>query len=350
MPPRASAAVVQEAVEALAEAVGELGVTCTRLRDERVRHDDDAIVEIGGQRFAVEAKTVVTAAAGAMLPHRIRPYGLPLIIVADRIADGARQVLRSAPKMNFYDRRGVLHIVSPPIVIDAVVGSGRAAVVRPRGALDSQVAKEVAIACLSTPDRKHRVREVARYLLRAPSAVSVAMSGLRDRGLLTSAGEPLVPDLFHELVTAWRPSPPVLLAGCPTPVAGGAATRLGLGIDGVSGQTGWALTSTLAAVAWGMPLIAEGDHPPDFYVPDAAALRVARARYGVAADPASRSCTLAVAPVRLACLHRVDRSAASGEAWPVVGHIIVACDIAQDRARGLESLQQWQPDGITRAW
>ncbi|WP_420446763.1 hypothetical protein [Candidatus Poriferisodalis sp.] len=83
----------------------------------------------------------------------------------------------------------MLHIVSPPIVIDAVVGSGRAAVVRPRGALDSQVAKEVAIACLSTPDRKHRVREVERYLLRAPSAVSVAMSGLRDRGLLTSAGE-----------------------------------------------------------------------------------------------------------------------------------------------------------------
>ena len=59
---------------------------------------------------------------------------------------------------------------------------------------------------------------------------------------------------------------------------------------------------------------------------------------------------MSVAPVRLACLRRVDHSHTSGERWPVANHIVVALDIAQDRARGLEALKQWQPEGIARAW
>ena len=83
------------------------------------------------------------------------------------------------------------------------------------GSLDSQVAKEVAIACLLTPDQPHGVRPIARYIDRAPSAVSSAMAGLRDDGLLTSAGEAMVPDLFHELLlTVWRRRA-VLLATLP---------------------------------------------------------------------------------------------------------------------------------------
>ena len=176
------------------------------------------------------------------------------------------------------------------------------------------------------------------------------MSTLRDKGLLTSAGEPLVPDLFHELITAWRHPKPIPLAGCPEPVVGGAATRMRIGIDGIHDQARWALTGVRAAMAWGIPIIAQGDHPPDFYVPDETTLRTARARFGTASDPSLRSCTVAVAPVRLACQHRVDRSISSGEPWPVANHVIVACDIAQDKARGLEALHQWQPEGITRGW
>jgi len=34
----------------------------------------------------------------------------------------------------------------------------------------------------------------------------------------------------------------------------------------------------------------------------------------------------------------------------LANHIVVALDIAQDQARGLEALDQWQPEGIVRAW
>lgn len=350
MPLRAGEALQRESIDALSDALALLGASCTRVLGDGRFHDDDAVVEIGGQLFAVDVKRVVTAADGFRLQHRIRPYGLPVIVVAERIAEEARQGIRSAPKVNYYDRRGFLHIVSPPVIIDAVVGSADPANRRPRGVLDSQVAKEVAIACLSAPDRKHRVRAVARHLLRAPSAVSNAMSAMREKGLLTSAGEPAVPDLFHELVTAWRPPKPIPLAQCPEPVAGGRATRLRIGIDDIPGQSGWALTGVRAAMAWGMPLVSQGDHPPDFYVPDEVILKTAAAYLGTARDPAHRSCTVAVAPVRLGCLHRVDRSSLSDETWPVANHVIVACDVAQDKARGLEALSQWRPEGITRGW
>jgi len=201
---------------------------------------------------------------------------------------------------------------------------------------------------LLTPDRPHGVRQIARYIDRAPSAVSSAMAGLREDGLLTSAGEAMVPDLFHALLTVWRRRA-VALAKLPdTSVR--EAKRLGLGIDEPEDSTGWALTDTRAAASWGIPIVAAGDYPPDFYVPSESALRAARSHLGEATNSASRACTAAVAPVRLACLRRADHSHKTGEQWPVANHIVVALDIAQDQARGLEARAQRQPEGIVRAW
>ena len=136
----------------------------------------------------------------------------------------------------------------------------------------------------------------------------------------------------------------VLLANLPG--TGGRATqRLELGLDKPEDSTGWALTDTRAAASWGIPIVAAGDYPPDFYVPSETALRAAFSHLGEPTNPAYRACTVAVAPVRLACLRRVDHSHTTGEQWPVTNHIVVALDIAQDRARGLEALEQWQPKG-----
>jgi hypothetical protein len=99
-----------------------------------------------------------------------------------------------------------------------------------------------------------------------------------------------------------------------------------------------------------MPVVARGDYPPDFYVPSPTALRRAVALLGEIDDARHRACTIAVAPVRLVCLRRVDRSQIAGESWPVANHIVVALDIAADKARGLEALDQWQPEEIVRAW
>jgi len=305
------------------------------------------VAEVAGRRFGVEVKPVVTAALGERLARGWRRHRLPRLIVADRIAADAKRSLRDA-EVNYFDRRGELRIVDPPLVIDAIVESLGASAARARGPLDSQVAKETAIACLRTPDQPHGVREVARYIDRAPSAVSKAMAGLRDEGLLTSRGEAMVPDLFHELLAVWRRRA-ISLAALPDPSAR-SAMRLGLGIDHPEATVGWALTDTLAAASWGIPIVARGDHPPDFYVPSDSQLRAARSVLGDASSPRARACTVAVAPVRLACLRRIDHSPTTGERWPVANHIIVALDIAQDRARGLEALDQWQPESIVRAW
>ena len=306
----------------------------------------DAVVEAAGQRFDLEVKSVGTAAHGALLAGTATRDVL-LIVVADRIAADAKQSMREAG-VNYFDRRGELRVVSPPLFVDTLVESALPMAGGRSGSLDSQVAKEVAIACLLTPDTPHGVRQIARYIGRAPSAVSSAMAGLRDDGLLTSAGEAMVPDLFHALLVVWRRRA-VLLATLPE-TGGCEAKRLGLGLDEPEDSTGWVLTDTRAAASWGIPIVAGGDYPPDFYVPFESALRAARSHLGEATNPASRACTVAVAPVRLACRHRVDHSRTTGEQWPVANHIVVALDIAQDQASGLETLDQWKPEGIVRAW
>ena len=272
---------------------------------------------------------------------------MPLIVVADRIAADAKKSTREAG-VNYFDRRGELRIVSPPLFVDTLVESALPMAGGRSGPLDSQVAKEVAIACLLTPDQPHGVRQIARYIDRAPSAVSSAMAGLRDDGLLTSAGEAMVPDLFHALLAVWQRRA-VLLATLPE-TGGREAARLGLGLDEFEDSTGWVLTDTRAAASWGIPIVAAGDYPPDFYVPSESALRAARSHLGEATNPATRACTVAVASVPLTCLRRVDHSRLTGERWPVANHIVVALDIAQDQARGLEALDQWKPEAIVRAW
>ena len=348
MPRRTTAALEDGAFAALIDTLAPLGVVANVLSRES-RDDDlsvDAVFEVAGQRFEVEVKSVVTAEHGKRLAGSVR-QGAPLLVVADRIAADAKGSLQEAG-VNYFDRRGELRIVAPPLIIHTVVESTLPMAGGSGGSLDSQVAKEVAICCLLTPDQPHGVRSIARYIDRAPSAVSNALTRLREDGLLTSAGEAMIPDLFHELLAVWRRRA-VALAALPGTGAR-EAQRLGIGLHEPENSPGWALTDALAAASWGMPIVARGDHPPDFYVPSESLLRTARSLLGDAADPAVRACTVAMAPVRLACLRRVDHSRTSGERWPVANHIIVALDIAQDRARGLEALQQWKPEGIVRAW
>lgn len=350
MPRRASIDIGREAGEALASALGGLGIAVAVSYGEHERDSPgpDFIVGVDGQQFVAEVKTVVTAAQGDQLAQSVCDRHRPVIVVAQRIASDAKRVLRHRG-VNFFDMRGELRIVDPPLIIDTRLPAISGTLSAPVGPLESQVAKEVAIACLLTPDQRHGVRQLARQLARAPSAVSAAVNGLRSAGLLTSAGEPMLPDLFHELLSVWRRRP-VPLAGLPDPTPGRSATRLGLGLDDVDSTTGWALTDTLAAASWGIPIVARGDHPPDFYVPSQAELRAAQALLGGGVDAADRACTVAVAPARMVCRQRFDHSGGSGRRWPVVSHIVAALDIAQDTSRGLEALSEWQTEGIVRAW
>jgi len=324
--------VEREARRALLEALGRVGAACEIADGDS--EEWDFLVDVQGSRFAVDVKTVVAAGSVRDMLRRYEGSGLPVVVVADRIARGARDELR---------------MTAMPLFIDTVLSTGREHDRPSRAPLGSQVAKEVAIACLATPDREHGVREVARWIGRSASSVSEAMRGLRDAGLLTASGKPLCPELFFELLGVWHSSP-VRLASVPDTTSLRVVERLRLGLEDVEDSVGWALTGTVGAALWGIPIVARGDYPPDFVVPDATALRAARLMLGPAEDPETRGCTVAVAPVRLACLRRVDSGGLDGVGWPVVNHIVAALDIGQDAARGLEAINRWRPEGIVRAW
>ena len=95
------------------------------------------------QRFEVAVKSVVTAEHGKRLATRAR-RGTPLI-VADRIAADAKLSLQQAG-INYFDRRGELRLVAPPLIVHTSVKSAFPMASSPGGSLDSQVAKEVAIS------------------------------------------------------------------------------------------------------------------------------------------------------------------------------------------------------------
>ena len=347
VPRRSSPLVEIDAQEALLSALMALGIDAEIGDMEPTGGDQpDFHLRIGDSILVGEVKSIVTGAGVEQLIQRAKRLHRPSIVVADRIAEDAKATMRRAG-VNYLDRRGDLRLFVGQVKVDAKVPGSSARV--EGGTLSSQVAKEVAISCLLQPDKPHGVREVATYIDRAPSAVSNAMAVLREAGLLTSKGEPAVPDLFRELSVRWRRRP-VALNDLPRPGRGTVNTQLAVGLDDVESTVGWALTDTLGAAAWGIPIVARGDYPPDFYVPSESSLRRAVADLGDADNSAVRACTVAVAPVRLVCLHRHDRSQITGEVWPVANHIVVVLDIATDKARGLEVLEQWHPEGIIRGW
>ena len=345
--PRRGALHEVDAQEALLSALMALGIEAEITAGEPAHAEQPGfLIRVGESVLLGDVKSVVTGASAEQLVRRAKRLHRPAIVVADRIAEDAKASMRKAG-LNYLDRRGELRLFEGSLKVDARVPASIGSA--PQTTLSSQVAREVAIACLLEPDQPHGVRQVATYIDRVPSAVSGAMAGLREAGLLTSRGEPAVPDLFHELSARWRRRP-VPLIEVPRPGRGATNAQLELGLEDPETSIGWTLTDTLAAAAWGMPVVARGDYPPDFYVPTASVLRRAVGLLGEAHDASRRACTVAIAPVRLVCLRRHDRSQTGGEVWPVSSHIVVALDIATDKARGLEILEQWRPEGIVRAW
>jgi hypothetical protein len=310
----------------------------------------DFVLRIGDQLLAVEVKPVVTALDSRVLIERAWQSGLPFLVASERIADSARAALREAG-IGYFDRRGHLRLVLEGIFVDTEV-PGRPPRSTGSAPLSSETAKEVALVLLEEPEARPGVRAIARVLDRSPSSVSDALEGLRAAGLATTSNEPLVPDLFWEVEAVWRREP-VPLTELPRPGEAGRTDQLqlGLGHGDASGWTlddvGWALTDTLAAVAWGVPIVASADYPPDFYVPSQAVLSRALSTLGPTPRPSDRACTVALAPARIVCRRRVSRQ---NESWPVASHIVVALDLAKDRARGRDALERWNPEHVARVW
>lgn len=330
-------------VDALAEAFGAVGLGLEAMPPGGDIGVDLVVTNPAGGRVLIEVKRLSLASADGLQRRltqwtpQTRREGAVGVVVADRVTSEAREVLRTAG-WGWLDLRGHLHIVGQGLFVDADVPALRhtPGLSAP---LAGRVGLEVAALLLLSPQQSAGVRQVAGILGRAPSSVSQVLSSMRAAALIDEQRRPAVPELFWELAERWRPSE-TDVGSVPAPGDGPINDALRLGFDNIAETTGWALTDTVAAAVYGAPVGARSDHPPDFYVPDAATLRRAEHLLGAATDHARRSATVRVAPVGLICSRRVDLP---DETWPLAQPLFVALDLAQDPGRGREVLDAWTP-------
>jgi hypothetical protein len=253
------------------------------------------------------------------------------ILVADRLVPRVREQLSKAG-WGWLDRRGHLRLVVDTLVIDtdlpALVREPTAA----RPALTNPVGLAVATALLvDRPTRSKSVRTLGGFTGHSIGAVHNALTALKREGLVSSDGLPVSPDLFWEVSAQWRPH----------------RFPLRERVDEVPDD--WALCSTLAAAAFGAPVVMRGDYPPDLYVADERTVRVCRQQFGDAVTYERRGATVAVPPVWWARARSVH---VEGERWFLIVHpVIAALDLSVDEGRGREILDQWElPEPYVRVW
>lgn len=270
------------------------------------------------------------------------------VVVAGRITDSARELLRGAG-WSWLDLRGHLRLAADGLLVDAGLAPVRRTA-RRREPFAGRVGVEVAVAALLEPTQTMAVRRIAGQINRAPSSVSEVVSVMRDTDLVTAGGLPRTPQLFWELASVWKPAHVDVAA---LPRDGGLLGALRVNLD-ESDTAGWALSEDRAAVVYGAPAAIRGDHPYVFYVPDERVLRRAAQLLGPAHERGARAATLRVAPVSLVCSQRqnpTNYANLNAEVWPMARPLFVALDLAQDPGRGREILADWQPpDPWARVW
>ncbi len=260
------------------------------------------------------------------------------VVVSDRVSEAARAALRRQ-HWGWLDRRGHLRFWwrEGRVMIETALPAG--AVHRPeRPAANpfSPAGIAIAVDLLLEPDRALAVRECAARLGISPGHVSLVVSSLRDQGLVDRARRPLVPELFWALAEHWEPQQVTVRRLPPAGV-----------VDGELAISRWVLGGDLAAARWGAPIVLSERYPPDLYVPSSNVLRLAVHRFGEAAVAEQRVALLRSAPTPRV----IDTAVKRRGRWPLAHPVVVALDLAQDPARGRETLNAWTPpDGYRRVW
>lgn len=330
-------------VDALAQ-VGVQARATTGAPDQGV----DLVLEPGGVEVQVKHRALVTGEVAQRLlretplpPHRV------LLVVADRVTEDARAVL-TGHRAGYFDLRGHLAMRSATIVIDVDVEPVSERAER-TGALNGTVGLEVATALLMNPAEGVAVRELARRLGRSTSTVSEILAALRRAGVVDERHRVEGTELFWEVSERW-PAGRIDLARLPMPGDATLIRSLRLELDDAEQTTGWALTDSAAAAAYGAPLAVSTGQLLDFYIPDQATARRATTLLGAAPSRAQARCAIRVAPVPAACSRRLDLANNPFE-WPLAHPVFVALDLAQDAGRGREVLADWTPpERWTRVW
>jgi hypothetical protein len=300
----------------------------------------------------LKRRSLVSAEVAAQLIASNRqpagPRAAVLLVVGDRVTEEARRLLIEH-RAGYYDLRGRIALRSSGLLIDTEVTPIGERGVRTQ-ALGGKAGLEVATALLLEPRAGAAVRELARRLGRSASTVSEILAALRRDQLVDSAHAVTDARLFWQVAEQW-PTPRNYLARSLDPDdPSGVARSLRLGCADVANESGWALTDTAAAAAYGAPVAVRADQALDFFVPDRAVLQRAARLLGAAAAPAPAAASARVAPVAVICTRRVDLPGGTWR-WPLAHPLFVALDLAQDEGRGREILDAWNPDPRwTRVW
>jgi DNA-binding transcriptional ArsR family regulator len=296
-------------------------------------------VDVEGERLRLVPVRMAVATPAAITRLGSAPDDAVGIVIADRISAAARAELNERG-WSWLDRRGHLRLWTPRTRVDVDIEPVAVARAADRFASPfPRVGIEIALALLKEPEREWTVSELAARLGRAPGGVSERLRALRDAGLVDAKNTPLRPELFWELVGPFHTRTHGL-AEFPSDDFE-RLTWLGLPAE-------WCLTETRAAIELGAPVFASMDAPPEFYVPEAAIVDLALSHFGTArAQPAA---TVRVA--RYGGIIDAEPFARTPQGFAVAHPVVVALDLAHDRARGREIVEGWDPSdlGVTRVW
>ena len=301
---------------------------------------DGTVLEIKRRALYTE-DDVERLVAGAQMIHHAK-----LFVVADRITDSARRALvRNG--VGYLDLRGHLALRAPGLVIDSRIAPLSARSSR-KDPLSGKVGLEVATLILLQRSEGSSVREMARSLERAPSTVSEVTSGLRASEVIDEKNRPVGDSLFWLVADKWPVERTYLRGLPPQSSADRIADSLRMGLAFPEQTAGWAATDSAAALSYGAPVALRSDHLVDFYVPDRISVSRAITLLGQASGLKDARCSVRKAPVPAACRMRtIDQSSS----WPLAQPLFVALDLAQDKGRGREILDAWEPPaGAARVW
>lgn len=276
----------------------------------------DLVLNVAGAQLAVQvrSRSLVDEDSARRLLRELQPADAVLLVVADRVTDAARRML-TAGRGGYLDLRGRLALRAEGVVIDVEVDPATACAARTSG-LSGRAGLEVATALLMRPERAPAVRELARELGRSPSTVSEVLAALRGGGLIDADHTVPGSDLFWQVADRW-PTQRVRLAAGPAVGDTSIVKALRLGLTDVEQETGWALTDSAAAVAYGAPVAVRSAESLDFFVPDEAiARRAATLLQTSELRSRAAAATVRVAPVPAVVRQRVDLKG-RGAGWPL---------------------------------
>ncbi len=307
---------VSDLLDELESALTAVGLSCSV---------DGSTLVVDGTRLVpfLVARAHPTPADLAQLvgEHRRRA---PALVVADRISEPGRSVLRDAG-WGWLDRRGHVRLWVSGARVDTTVPGVTTERRRPSN-LWTQVGLEVALAALVEPEHPVTARRVAPVIGRSVGAVHELLARFAHDGLVgPNSHLPLMPDLFWETAAHWPDDGWTPLAVPVTEVGNEVGAQAVVRVD------------ERAATLGGARIAAAGDLPARCYVRSAAAFR--RVRRFVDREQPTRT-WVRVPPVRWLPLND-EHPPDEAHPWEVAHPVVCALRLASDPSRGREIVESW---------